>query len=351
MPYAQNNLTMKQSNKVIISAPGKLMLFGEHAVVYGRPCLAAAVDTRLSILIKKIPQKKIKIKALQVGITDFQKSLESIRLQGPTLKPVDKRCCFVEAAMGNFYRKYGLKYGGKYKLDSGFELEIKNGFSSKYGLGSSSAVTVCMIKALSELFKVKLSKKEIFDLAYKSVLDVQGVGSGFDVAAAVWGGVLFYRSGGKEIKLLKIRKLSLVIVYSGTKADTPTLIKKVAGLRFKKFNKIEKIFDQIEKIVLKTEKSLILEDKRDLRELGELMNKNQKLLASLGVSSPKIDLLVKAALSAGAYGAKLSGAGGGDCIIALVSKEKRHLVEQALVKTGGVLVPVETGAEGVRKEL
>ena len=337
-----------KERKIIISAPGKLMLFGEHAVVYGRPCLVSAVDTRLSISIKKISQKKVKIKALQVGITDFQKSLESIRLQGQSLQSVDKRCCFVEAAIGNFYRKYGLKYGGKYELDSGFELEIKNGFSCKYGLGSSSAVTVCMIKALSEIFGMKLSKKEIFDLAYKAVLQVQGVGSGFDVAAAVWGGILFYRSGGKKIIPLNVKKLPLVIAYSGTKADTPTLIRKVQSLRFKRSNYVEKMFDKIEKAVEKGKRDL---ERENWENLGKLMTKNQELLAKLGVSTPKIDKLIKSALKAGAYGAKLSGAGGGDCMIVLASKEKRHLVEQALVKAGGILVPVETGAEGVRKEI
>ena len=86
-------------------------------------------------------------------------------------------------------------------------------------------------------------------------------------------------------------------------------------------------------------------------KLGKLMNRNQELLKELGVSTRLIDRLIKSALKAGAFGAKLSGAGGGDCIITLVDDLKRHKVEQALVKTGGVLVPVETGAEGVRREI
>ena len=80
------------------------------------------------------------------------------------------------------------------------------------------------------------------------------------------------------------------------------------------------------------------------------MIKNQKFLKELGVSTQKIDKLCRSAMKAGAWGAKISGAGGGDCIIVLVSKDKRHQVEQALVKAGGVLVPIETGAKGVKLE-
>ena len=321
--------------KITVSAPGKLMLFGEHAVVYDRSCLVTAVDSRITVEIKKIDQQEVKIDAPQVKINGYQRKL-SVEACLNSHKGVR----FIEAAIEIFRKRYGLV--------NGLKIKVENGFSSNYGLGSSSAISVCIVKALAEIFSKKLGCKQIFNLAYKAVLNVQGVGSGFDVGAACWGGTLFYTTGGKKIVPLKAERLPLVIAYSGNKADTPTLIRKVQKLRLKRLNETEKIFDKIEKIVKRAKKKL---QEGKWEELGELMTKNHELLVKLGVSTPKIEKLISAALSAGAFGAKISGAGGGDCIIVLAGKEKHHLVEQALVKAGGALVPVETGAEGVRREI
>ena len=204
--------------EVIISAPGKLMLFGEHAVVYGRPCLAAAVDSRITVSIQKINLQKVKIDAPQVKINGYER-----KLSAKTCLNSHKGVRFIEAAIEVFKERYGLA--------NGLKINAENGFSCNYGLGSSSAVSVCLIKALAEIFNKKLSCKQVFDLAYKAVLNVQGVGSGFDVVAACWGGTLFYITGGKKIIPLKVKPMPLVIAYSGSKADTPSLIRKVQSLK------------------------------------------------------------------------------------------------------------------------
>jgi len=90
--------------------------------------------------------------------------------------------------------------------------------------------------------------------------------------------------------------------------------------------------------------------KHDWQKLGMLMNDNHKILQELGVSTGKLDRMCWAALGAGAYGAKLSGAGGGDCMIALVDPKKKDLIEKALIKAGGQILPLNTGATGVRLE-
>lgn len=310
------------------------MLFGEHAVVFNRPCLVTAVDSRITVEIKKINTQKIKIDAPQVKINGYQRKLNAKACFSP-----HKGVRFIEAAIEVFKKEYDLV--------GGLKINAENGFSCNYGLGSSSAVSVCLIQALAEIFDKKLDCKQVFNLAYKAVLNVQGVGSGFDVAAACWGGTLFYLTGGKKITPLKTKPLPLVIAYSGSKADTPTLIRKVQSLREKKFEKIEAIFEKIEAIVKQAKIEL---KKGNWEKLGKLMTENQELLTQLRVSTPLIDKLIKSALKAGAWGAKISGAGGGDCIIVLTSKEKRHQVEQALVKTGGILVPIETGTKGVKIE-
>ena len=88
----------------------------------------------------------------------------------------------------------------------------------------------------------------------------------------------------------------------------------------------------------------------DWGKFGELMNENQKYLRELGVSIEKLDNMINGALSAGAYGAKLSGAGGGDCMIAVASEEKRQAIENSIREVGGEVINIKTNAEGVRIE-
>lgn len=319
------------------------MLFGEHAVVYNRPCIVAAVDRRVTVEVDLNQQRKIKISAPGVGVKDYERdlSVQGRTLQYGKVRPFTKGVEFIEAAIENFAQKYGLP--------SGLSITVKNSFSCRYGLGSSAAVSVCLIRALSELYSLNLSKKEAFNLAYKAVLDVQKVGSGFDVAAAVWGGTLYFWTGGKKIEPLKVKKLPLVIAYSGVKADTPIIVKNLKlQLKNQKLSlKMQKLFDSIAKIVEEAKTALL---NQEWERLGILMNENQRLLQELGVSTEKLDKMCQAACQAGAYGAKLSGAGGGDCMIALVDPKKKKSVEQVLTAAGGTILVLKTGAEGVKIE-
>ena len=232
-------------------------------------------------------------------------------------------------------------------MKKGLRITTTSEFSSKFGFGSSSASTVCVVKALSELFDLKLDNKKIFYSTYKTVLDIQGKGSGFDVAAAVHGGTIYFVTGGKVIEPLSIESLPLIVGYSGIKADTVTLINKVKKLFADRQDRLEKIYSEMAAIVEKA-KPFILSS--NWQEVGNLMNENQELLADLGVSIEKLDNMIAGAINAGAYGAKLSGGGGGDCMIALGPEEKREEIEKGIEQAGGGIIEVVTNAEGVRIE-
>src|SRR4030043_356399 len=165
-------------NQTTASAPGKLMLFGEHAVVHGYPCIVTAVDQRIDVT-------------------------------------------------------------------------TKSDFSSRFGFGSSSAVTVAFAKALTILYGIELSKKELFNLCYRAVLDVQGVGSGFDIASAIWGGTIYYIPPAKVVRAVDIDSIPLVVGYTGIKADTPTLIRMVQQMYAAEPARVEKIFIGMEQITNK----------------------------------------------------------------------------------------------------
>ena len=302
--------------RIKVSAPGKLMLMGEHAVVYGYPCIVTAVDKRLYVEAEKIDEGEDKIVAPQV-----------------------KESRFVLESIATFKEKFGISKSVK--------ISTKGDFSHNVGLGSSSAVTVATFKALSLLFDVPMTNKQIFSLSYKVNLKIQGVGSGFDIAAATFGRTLYFVSGGKLIEPLHIDKLALVVGYSGIKADTPFYIRKVAEAFKNKKNEMDEVFKQINILVVEGKQYL---NEKKYSSFGEKMTQNHKLLQKLGISIPKLDQMVEESIRAGAYGAKLSGAGGGDCMIALSPQNKILEIEKAIEKVGGEIIKVNNNAEGVKIE-
>ncbi len=185
-------------DRMKVSAPGKLMLLGEHAVVYGHPCLVTAVDQRMEITAHLSREPFFELDAPDVYIQGYKKSIMEIG-KGD----IPKGAKFVEIALKNFLHLHPQK--------EGLKIKTKSEFSSKYGFGSSSASTVCTIKALSKIFHLNLSLKEIFDLSYKTVLDIQEKGSGFDVAVAVYGGTLYFVTAGKKIETLDADCLELIV--------------------------------------------------------------------------------------------------------------------------------------------
>lgn len=301
---------------ITVSAPGKLMLFGEHAVVYGYPCIVTAVDKRLYVEAEIIQGNEDEIITPQVKESRFV--LE-------TLAYVKK----------------------KFHINSCVRIKTRGDFSHQVGLGSSSAVTVATFEALNKLFTLNLSKKDLFEMSYHVTLLIQGVGSGFDVAVATMGGTLYYVKGGKQMQSLSLSSLPLVVGYSGIKADTPFYIRKVAEAFRKRRKEMIQYFESIATIVTKAQKYLM---NNDFEHTGKLLTENHYVLQELGVSTPILDDMVKASIEAGAWGAKLSGAGGGDCMIALVDQKKRGQVKNAILETGGEVIEVEVNTTGVTEK-
>jgi mevalonate kinase len=246
-------------------------------------------------------------------------------------------------------------------LAHGLRIETHSSFSDELGLGSSAAVTTATIAAIAELMELRLPKAALFALGHEAVRSVQGVGSGFDLAASIYGGTLYYRRPHEatqeatrglrcptvEIAVMSAGPLPLVVGYSGEKADTTTLVHRVARRRKNKPALIGEIFDGMARLVEEGREALLT---GDWPRLGQAMSLSQSLLDALGVSTPKLAHLVSVAVDAGAYGAKLSGAGGGDCMIALVGEEHRDEVTRAIEEAGGRVISLRTAAIGIRRE-
>ncbi|MDH5533535.1 MAG: mevalonate kinase [Candidatus Pacebacteria bacterium] len=319
--------------KITTSAPGKLMLCGGYAVVHGRPCVVTAVDQRLYVTVEKNGNDQFHLEAPDLGLSTYSKTLTDLGK-----RDLPKAVRFIETLYKIFLDDH--------PQNKGIRVSTKSDFSSSFGFGSSSAVTVAFAKALTELYQVKLNEKELFDLCYRAVIAVQGVGSGFDLAAAIWGGTIYYISPAKVVERIEVDKLPIVVGYTGVKADTPTLVRMINNKLESDTARIETIFDSIGDISRDVVKSL---NDKNWEQLGSLFNQHQALMRQLGVSSPELEKLITASSTAGAHGAGLSGAGGGDCMLSVVEDESKNSVIKSLNQVGEVL-DVKLNAPGVRIE-
>jgi mevalonate kinase len=304
--------------KASASAPGKLMLMGDHAVIYGRPCIVTAVDTRLTVTLEEVAGSGVSLDT--PGVSDSR---------------------FITKALDVAVRDWKITLPG-------LMVRTRSEFSNTYGLGSSAAVTVALLFALNMLLDAKKSLDDIFAAAYATILEVQGSGSGFDVAAATYGGTLLYTKG-KPVVHLDAKKMPLIVGYSGVKADTPTLVADVAKKYAAEPEKMNRLFDAIAQLVTQAQEAIA---SADWKRLGTLFTFNQNYLENLGVSSEKLEQMIGATKAAGAYGAKLSGAGGGDCMISVFSGKApdKAAIEAGIGDVGGQVIHITPHAMGVRSE-
>ena len=320
-----------------VSAPGKLMLLGEHAVVYGRPCLVTAVDSRLHMTLTRSGDDRFTLDAPDVGAHGVTGRLTDAFRDGRALAHGTR---FIESALRVFAEQIGL--------EGGVAIATRSDFSSQLGLGSSSATVACALFGLARLQDVDLAPQRLFDLGLEAIHRVQGTGSGFDLAAAIFGGTLYYENTApRRIEPLGAPGLPLIAAYSGVKADTATYVQRVNARLAAHPAAIEHVFEAMRALVIAGREALI---QCDWARLGELLDVGHGLAHALGVDISETAALVFAARAAGAYGAKLSGAGGGDCIIALAGEDRRVEVERALEDAGSTLLRVAPNAPGVRVE-
>jgi mevalonate kinase len=219
------------------------------------------------------------------------------------------------------------------------------GFS---GLGASAASSVAIARAIGEELRINLSDERINEIAYEAEKAYAGTPSGIDNTAATFGGLLWFQknmSGGPNtIEKLRIKKpVEIIIGSTGIVANTKAMVEGVAERKRNRPEKYDALFEQAEALALIARKALL---EFDLKKVGELMNYNHRLLQEIEVSHEKLDHLVELAMKQGAYGAKLTGGGGGGCMTALTpGKELQEKVATAIEKEGYEVLRTKIGVQ------
>ena len=233
----------------------------------------------------------------------------------------------------------------KFDLNKGIKLRIWSEIPPSAGLGSSAAVSVATVKAIETGFDLNLTPEEISQMAFEVEKLVHTNPSGIDNFVSTFGGCILYSKKGKIQRIELPISFPLIICNSQIPRETGILVEKVAQL-YKKFPRIvENICEAINLISIDAKVAL---EQGELKKLGELFNLNQGLLDALGVSTSFLSQLINVARENGAFGAKLTGAGGGGCIIAVSSPNKQNNIILALKRVHGSPIMTEFSKYGVK---
>lgn len=281
------------------SAPGKVFLFGEHAVVFGKPGIAMAIKPRVFVTVRKARQANV------------------------------AKSAYIEEC----FRLMGVK-GSVY---------VRSQLPSSSGLGSSAAVTVATLSAINDEFKLSYSREQIAKMAHSVEKKVQSRASATDTYVSSFGGIVLIAAGAK--RRLPPVDMQLIVGNTMISHNTGRLVAHVADMKEKYPEIIDPILDAMEGVAMRGIHKL-----EEPKELGMLMNINQSLLDALGVGHPQLSRMILAARDAGAYGAKITGAGGGGSMIAVYNKRHKNKVAQAIEKCDGRPIITSIDSEGVRKE-
>jgi len=300
-------------------APGKVILFGEHAVVYGQPAIAVPVA---QVQAKATVETGLEGQGITIVAEDLEQSY-SLE-QAP---PDDALRAIVVGTLEH------IGVGSKQNLT----ITVSSTIPIARGLGSGAAISTAIVRALSQHFENLLSPQTISVLVYETEKLYHGTPSGIDnTVVAFERPVYFVKDQKMEIFPVKIPFL-LAIADTGIASPTKIAVSHVRRAWERKREKYEELFDEIGTIADMARQAI---ERGEIETVGRLMNENHRLLQLMGVSSPELEGLVEAAREGGALGAKLSGAGRGGNVIALITQETRSRVEMMLRLAGakGVIV-------------
>lgn len=300
---------------------GKVILFGEHFVVYGIPSIAAAIGSRTTATIAKHNGKGVVIDDCRPETPGYKK--EKAGQQQESLALILK-------AMG---------IGPSTPL----KITLAGDLVAASGIGASAASCVAIARALAAHFGREMTDDEINAVAFEGEKGYHGTPSGVDNSVSTFGGLIWFKKGQPNVieKIKLKRAVEIVMADTGITTDT---VKAVEGVRQRKESQPEKyvtLFKEAEKLAYDARRAL---ESYDLQKVGKLMGENHRLLQEIGVSCKELDRLVRLALDNGAIGAKMTGSGLGGNIVALTpGRELQEKVAKVIESEGFKVLRTKIG--------
>ena len=282
--------------KSIASAPGKVILFGEHFVVYGVKAILCSINKRVTVTAEKTSERKISINS-KIGKLEIEPDKPISEINSP-LKPF-----------------YYLANKAVENKDTGIHIQIDSEIPLGAGLGSSSACCVAGAAAIFKLFG-NISREEVLKLAIEAERTIFENTSGADCTVCTYGGIMEYDKNKGFKKIEHEPNFQLVIINSNMEHSTQSMVSKVKEFENKnkeEFSKLSNLESKLVEDVLK----LVKENK--IQEIGQKMNQNQEYLENIGISNKELTKMIKIGQES-SFGAKITGSGGGGCIFALTNE-------------------------------
>ena len=321
------------TNRSVSSAPAKIILFGEHFVVYNNPAIIAAINRRIRVTAQLNDKSRVNIKSgensLSVPINSNDSFIMSHDNSAISLFPIFK-------CVKHVFKEKNL-------VNVGVNLDIDSQIPHGEGLGSSAASCVSTVAALYSLFS-NLDKNQIYETARVMEQNIHTNSSGVDCYVSTFGGIMNFEP---EIGFSKVRpkkKFTLLIGTSGIKHSTGEVVSQVRQFRQKNSSVFDDLSSKARAICKKAISSM---NEGNESELGNLLTDNHKLLSTLGVSHSEIEKLIENCLDNGALGAKLTGAGKGGAVIALVPNDSSEEILAKIGRGPGKWILVEFDYDGV----
>lgn len=306
----------------VARSPAKVIVTGEHFVVHGQPALAAAVNLYSTVVVESGSPGIIEISSSELGIdARFQTEALEKNPEGSERSILEPLLLVVERT---------LERSGSKGL--GLRLQVKSQIPVGVGLGSSASTAVSTAAAVAHFLGLQLDRRQICELASVQEQFIHKKPSGIDALITTYGGVVLFKIGLSPVHLQPTDEVRIIIGNTGAARSTGDLVSKVSHRVQLGDRDLTRISDAAGQLTLQAVNAY---KKKDFLQLGRLMNENHELLRQIGVSTPQLDRLVEVARDAGALGAKLTGAGGGGCMIALSRPEHDKRISKAIDAAGG----------------
>jgi len=296
-------------------APGKVIILGEHFVVHGSPALAASIGVGVLAEAEKS-------KELVVVSEDLNLRAVGPNVVGP-LKPI------VESV--EYLRR-------RFKLEDEFSIVLRGEIPVSAGLGSSAASSVAAVSAVMREAGLWIGEEIVNEAAMVAERITHGRPSGIDVSIAIRGGIQLFRAGRMEKQVRIKGPVEVIVVESGLRRETSALVQRVYEFKAENPSLFEEMLEEVSRDVVESVKLL---ESGELEELGRLLVKHHGFLRTLGLSSDAIEEILRRSLESGALGAKITGAGGGGCVIVLPGENSSAILRalKGKFKTHRITLP------------